>query len=75
MIDLRDEGEEREEGEIRIKKCLIVDLLINAFSFFTTRMRSMMDIFVRFKYLSNIITRIIECYYTRNIVISVDNIA
>lgn len=34
MIDLRDEGEEREEGEIRIKKCLIVDLLINAFSFF-----------------------------------------
>lgn len=76
MIDLQDEEEKKEEEEeIRIKKYLIVDLLINAFSFFTTRMRSMMDIFVRFKYLSNIITRIIECYYTRNIVINVDNIA
>lgn len=81
MINLRDEGEERGDVWIRIKKCLIArynvsSTVINGFFFFfAMRMGLMMDIFLleifffmRFKYLSRVLSNII----TRNIV---DNIA
>lgn len=78
MINLRDEGEERGDVWIRIKKCLIDITYRRLWSmvfFFFCDVGLMMDIFLseifffmRFKYLSRVLSNII----TRNIV---DNIA